>query len=196
MNYPKGIKQISENNYIRYDNRGMDLENDINITNQYYIDKEIAYIYKKPTPIQVTKVDYKNGMIIKEAYFKEPSTTDYNGLYNGLYIDFEAKETISKTSFPLANIHKHQILHIKHIVDNNGIAFLIVRFKTLNKDFLLLGEDFINYLKDNTRKSIPLSYFEEKGYLINPSYMPRIDYLKIIDNLQGGKYGKEKEKRN
>ena len=39
MNYPKGIKRNNENNYIRFDNRGMGLEEDINLTNQYYIDK-------------------------------------------------------------------------------------------------------------------------------------------------------------
>ncbi len=119
MNYPKGIKTNDNNKYIKFDNRGMGLEEDINLTNQYYIDKNIAFIYKKPTPIQVTKVEYqKNSMIIKEGFFKEPSTTDYNGLYNGMYIDFEAKETNSKTSFPLSNIHKHQTEHIKHIVYN------------------------------------------------------------------------------
>ena len=193
MNYPKGTKRNNTDNYIKFDNRGMDLESDINITNQYYIDKGIAYIYKKPTPIQVTKVDYKN-MVIKEAYFKEPSTTDYNGLYKGYYIDFEAKETLSKTSFPLANIHKHQIEHIKHVIDNDGIGFLIVRFKTLNKDFILMGDDFIKYIEGNNRKSIPLSYFEEVGFIVSNGYVPRIDYLKIIDALLGGKYGqKEKE---
>ena len=193
MNYPKGTKINNTDNYIKFDNRGMDLESDINITNQYYIDKGIAYIYKKPTPIQVTKVDYKN-MVIKEAYFKEPSTTDYNGLYKGYYIDYEAKETLSKTSFPLANIHKHQIEHIKHVINNDGIGFLIVRFKTLNKDFILMGDDFINYIEGNNRKSIPLGYFEKVGFIVNNGYIPRIDYLKIIDTLLGGKYGqKEKE---
>ena len=184
MNYPKGVKNISTDNYIKYDNRGMGLENDLNLTNLYYVEKGIAYIYKKPTPIQVTKVDYKNNsMIIKEAYFKEPSTTDYNGLYKGKYIDFEAKETTNKTSFPLANIHKHQIEHIRHIVNNGGICFLVVRFSTLDKDYILMGNDFINYLNNNDRKSIPLSYFENKGYLIEISYRPRLDYLKIIDKF-------------
>lgn len=192
VNYPKGIKRYNDNNYVRFDNRGMGLEGDINITNQYYIDKGIAYIYKKPTPIQVTKVDYKNNsMVIKEAFFKEPSTTDYNGLYKGLYIDFEAKETTNKTSFPLANIHKHQILHIKHIVENGGIGFLIVRFVNLDKNYILMGEDLINFLKENKRKSIPYDYFEEKGYLIEMSYVPRLDYLKVIDNILGGKNGKD-----
>lgn len=195
MNYPKGIKNNNKNNYIKFDNRGMGLEGDINSTNQYYIDNSIAYIYKKPTPIQVTKVDYKNkNAIIKEAYFKEPSTTDYNGLYNGLYIDFEAKETTSKTSFPLSNIHKHQIEHIKHIIDNGGIGFLIVRFTSYNKDYILLGKDLFDFLDKYNRKSIPLSYFKEKGYEIKLSYRPRLDYLKIIDETIGGsKNVKEKE---
>ena len=190
MNYPKGIKNVNTNNVIKYDNRGMDLEADLNLTNQYYIDNGKAFIYKKPTPIQVTKVDYKNGMIIKEAYFKEPSTTDYNGLYKGMYIDFEAKETISKTSFPLSNIHKHQTEHIKHIVDNGGICFLVVRFSKLNKDYILMGKDYLDFIKNNDRKSIPIEYFEDKGYEIEISYSPRLDYLKIIDYIIGGMNGK------
>ena len=187
MNYPKGVKNNSNDSYIKFDNRGMGLESDINLTNQYYADNKKAYIYKKPTPIQVTKIDYKNNsVIIKEAFFKEPSTTDYNGLYKGMYIDFEAKETTNKTSFPLANIHKHQINHIRNIKDNGGIVFLIVRFVSLNKDFILMGKDFIDFIDNNDRKSIPISYFEEKGYVLDISYIPRIDYLKVIDRIIGG----------
>ena len=63
----------------------MSLEEDLNISNSYYVDRGVAFIYKKPTPIQITKVDYpsRSSAVIKEAYFKEPSTTDYNGLYKG-----------------------------------------------------------------------------------------------------------------
>ena len=82
----------------------MNLEYDLNITNEYYRTIAKAYIYKKPTPIKLVKVDYKHNKI-NEAYFDMPSTTDYNGLYKGKYIDFEAKETTNKTSFPLNNIH-------------------------------------------------------------------------------------------
>ena len=194
MNYPKGTKTSSDNSYVRFDNRGMGLEEDINLTNQYYIDNNIAFIYKKPTPIQVTKVDYqKNSMIIKEGFFKEPSTTDYNGLYDGLYIDFEAKETTSKTSFPLANIHKHQINHIRNVINNGGIGFLIIRFTNLNKNYVLMGKDFIDYIDNNDRKSIPIEYFNNNGYLIDISYTPRLNYLKVIDKIIGGKNGKEKK---
>lgn len=186
MKYPSGIK-LNTTKIINYGNRGMNLEGDINITNKYYIDNKIAFIYKKPTPIQVTKVDYsKNNAIIKEAYFKEPSTTDYNGLYKGKYIDFEAKETDSKTSFPLKNIHNHQINHIKNMIENGGIAFIIVRFTELNRTYLLLGKDLISFIENNKRQSIPIIFFEQNAYLIEEKYIPRVDYLKIIDSIFGG----------
>ncbi|MBR3049070.1 MAG: Holliday junction resolvase RecU [Bacilli bacterium] len=189
MKYPGGIKKIKTISNISYKNRGMSLENDLNDTNDYYRDIDKAYIYKKPTPIKITKVDYpsRDKTVIKEAFFTIPSTTDYNGLYKGKYIDFEAKETKSKSSFPLANIHPHQIEHIRNIFNHEGIVFLIVRFTTLNKTFLLLGKDFLEYIDNNTRKSIPINYFEDKAYLIKDNYNPRVDYLKIIDNIIGGK---------
>ena len=192
MQYPKGTMPNKTKNII-HGNRGMSLENDLNMTNQYYVEKNIAYIYKKPTPIQVTKVSFPDNSkkVIKEAYFKEPSTTDYNGIYNGIYIDFEAKETKSLTSFPLSNIHKHQIKHLENIINAGGIGFVIVRFTNLNKTFLLLGKDLIEYINNSNKKSIAISIFEEKAYLIKDKYIPRVDYLEIINNIYGGTYGKQ-----
>ncbi len=191
MNYPNGIKKdnkSSTKNNISHQNRGMNLESDINLSNEYYRDIDKAYIYKKPTPIKITKVDYpsRDKTVIKEAFFTIPSTTDYNGIYKGYYIDFEAKETTSKTAFALNNIHAHQIKHLDNIKRHNGISFLIVRFTTLNETYLLLTEDLLAFINDNNRKSIPLTYFKEKGYLIKDNYNPRLDYLKIIDQLTGG----------
>lgn len=163
-------------------NRGMSLENDINETNKYYIDYDIALIYKKPTPIRITKTNYKN-MRITDGFFESPSTLDYNGIYKGYYIEFDAKETKSTTSFPIDNIHKHQIEYIKKVIKHGGIVFLIIRFSVLNKDFLIKGKDLIKYINNNERKSIPLSYFEENTYKIDIKYAPRIDYIKIVDKL-------------
>lgn len=165
-----------------YANRGMELENDINITNKYYIDNDIALIYKKPTPIRVTKTNYQN-MRITDGFFETPSTLDYNGIYKGFYIEFDVKETKSKTSFTINNIHKHQIEHIKRVLNHKGIVFLIIRFTLLQKDYVLKGEDLIKFIKENERKSIPLSYFEENCYEINIKYAPRLDYIKIVDKL-------------
>ena len=182
MQYPNGIKKEFVNTNS-HSNRGMNLEADLNDTNNYYLNNEVAVIYKKPTPITINKVDYKSRIdaVIKEAHFKTPSTTDYNGIYKGKYIDFEAKETKSTTSFPLNNIHKHQIDHLIKIYNHGGIGFIIVRFTKLNKTYLLFIEDLINFLDNNERVSIPINYFEEKAYLIKEGLNPRLDYLKILD---------------
>lgn len=160
----------------------MTLENDINQTNEYYKLHDIAIIYKKPTPIRVVQVEYPKNKI-KEAYFNEPSTLDYTGIYQGKYLEFDAKETLSKNSFPLSNIHAHQLEHIKKVIHHGGIAYLIVRFSNLNQTFLLLGNDLISFINTEERKSIPLEYFKKKGYLIEIKYAPRLDYIKIIDNI-------------
>jgi recombination protein U len=185
VNYPTGVKKkFTNSKQVRdYKNLGMNLENDLNNTNEYYISKGIAYIYKKPTPIKLVKVDYKKGKI-EEAYFEKPSTTDYNGIYHGRYIDFEAKETINKTGFPLSNIHKHQINHIRNINKENGICFLIVRFNKINETYLLMANDFLTFIDNNKKSTIPLSYFKDVGYKINEKFYPRVDYLEIIDKLE------------
>ena len=188
MKYPGGVKMSKAIKDISYGNRGMSLEEDLNISNSYYVDRGVAFIYKKPTPIQITKVDYpsRSSAVIKEAYFKEPSTTDYNGIYKGKYIDFEAKETKNKTSFPLNNIHPHQIKHIRNIYNHKGIVFLIIRFTNLDTTYLLLGKDFLSYIDNNDKKSIPIDYFKTKGYKIEYKLRPRIDYLETIDKIYGG----------
>lgn len=194
MNYPNGIKKnLSINNNsihtnINYGNRGMTLEGELNLTNEYYREIDKAYIYKKPTPIKITKVDYpsRDKAVIKEAFFTIPSTTDYNGIYNGKYIDFEAKETASKTAFSLQNIHPHQIHHIENIYKQKGIVFLIIRFTTLNETYLLRAKEFLDFINKEKRKSIPIHYFRENAFIIKDGYKPRIDYLKIIDTVYGG----------
>ncbi|MFG6257628.1 Holliday junction resolvase RecU, partial [Staphylococcus epidermidis] len=112
MNYPNG-KPYSKNkpldgrknspfsSNIEYGGRGMTLEKDIEQSNTFYLKSGIAVIHKKPTPVQIVNVHYpkRSKAVINEAYFRTPSTTDYNGVYNGYYIDFEAKETKNKTSF-------------------------------------------------------------------------------------------------
>lgn len=182
MKYPNGIKK-EYINIKSHSNRGMNLEQDLNDSNNYYLVNDIAVIYKKPTPITINKVDYKSRVdaVIKEAHFKIPSTTDYNGIYKGMYIDFEAKETKSTTSFPLNNIHNHQIEHLKKIYKHDGIGFIIVRFTKLNKTYLLFIEDLINFLNTYERVSIPISYFDEFGHIIKEGLNPRLDYLKILD---------------
>ena len=164
-----------------YANRGMNLEEAINITNEYYLDKGIAVVHKKPTPIQIVKIDYTNGARICDAYFKSPSTTDYNGIYKGKYLDFEAKETQNKTSFPFHNIGEHQLRHLESVLKHDAIAFLIISFTKLDEVYFLDAKILLDYYNNESRKSIPYSYIKENGHLIKQGYFTRIDYIEIID---------------
>jgi len=190
INYPTGFKRKQTTNQpsnkkilksFSSANRGMDLENDINLSNEYYKDKKLCFITKRPTPINVVKVDYSHGAKIVDAYFEKQSTTDYNGVYKGRYIDFEAKSTNSKTSLPLANISRHQIEHLKNVLSQNGIAFFIIRFATLNETYCLDAKYVIDFYLNHDRQSIPYKEIKERGCIIKNSLNPRLDYLPFIE---------------
>ena len=85
VNYPNGKKKNWSAGVTSAGRRGMALEGDINATNAFYLSEDTAVIHKKPTPVTITKVDYprRSAARITEAYFKMPSTTDYNGIYKG-----------------------------------------------------------------------------------------------------------------
>src|SRR5690625_3447892 len=132
MNYPNGLKKSTQKGHSqkKFSNRGMTLEEDINLANKYYLAINKAVIHKKPTPVQVVRVHYpkRSAAVVTEGYFKQASTTDYNGIYRNKYIDFEAKETKNKTSFPLANIHDHQIEHMLSVVKPGVLLFFMISF--------------------------------------------------------------------
>lgn len=172
---------------INYGKRGMSLEDEINESNLTYLKKERAVIHKKPTPIQIVNVDYpkRSAAVIKEAYFKQASTTDYNGVYRGHYIDFEAKETKNKGSFPLKNFHEHQIAHMQQCLNQKGICFVILKFTSLNRLFLLGAEHLLIYWNKQLdgRKSIPLEELEKNSHEMYYSFSPRIPYLDVVDQI-------------
>ncbi len=184
IKYPNK-KKLSTTTLIKQSasRRGMSLENDLNSTNQYYLDHEIAVIHKKPTPLTIVDVAYpsRNKAKIVEAYFKTPSTTDYNGVYNGLSIDFEAKEISSKTSFPFSFLHDHQIKHLRMVHKQKACAFLIIRFTYYDETFLIPCSKLFDFMDNNERKSLPYTWVKEEGYLIKQGIYPPLDYLKIID---------------
>lgn len=164
-------------------NRGMGLENDINLSNEFYIHTNRAIISKRPTPINIVKVDYEKGAKIVDAYFEKQSTTDYNGVYKARYLDFEAKSTNNKTSFPLNNITSHQIEHLKRVHLHGGICFFIIEFNQLNQIYLLDAQEIIHFIGNEERKSIPLEVFKKKGIRLSISLNPRINYLDAVDQL-------------
>ena len=192
MKYPNGKKYVKSNeakaekghrSLLSAANRGMSLEEDINLSNEYYRDMGIALITKRPTPINIVKVDYSKGARITDAYFEKQSTTDYNGVYKGKYIDFEAKNTKSETSFPLSNISEHQIVHLRNVIKHGGIAFFIICFQIKNEVYLLDASFVIEFYEKGGRKSIPYDVFKEKGVLVKQDYTPRLHYIDAVETL-------------
>lgn len=165
--------------------RGMSLEKDINDTNEYYLETNRACIHKKPTPIQVVKVDYPNRAHAKisEAYYKVPSTTDYNGVYRGKAIDFEAKQTKNKGGFPFQLIHPHQIEHMKKVIYHGGISFVILRFTSYDETYLIDGQVMIDAYESVELKSLSYKKAKEVGILIQEGYIPRLKYLDAVDKM-------------
>ncbi len=170
-------------NNIIYGNRGMTLEYLINSSNDYYRMIDKAIVYKKPTPITVARVNFPSRYEakIEEAYYKTPSTTDYNGIYNKKYIDYEAKETI-KDYFPLAHIFEHQINHLLKVKSLGGISFVIIYFKNYNSIILIDIIDFINFFNKNNTKTLKYNDAIKIGHIVNIDNNI-INYLKIIDYL-------------
>ncbi|MCH5461439.1 Holliday junction resolvase RecU [Secundilactobacillus sp. HBUAS58055] len=198
IHYPNGVKfQPQSDNHsghvkpslIKHGGRGMTLEQEINESNQYYLSHDIAVIHKKPTPVQIVKVDYpkRSAAVIREAYFRQASTTDYNGVYRGRYIDFDAKETKETTRFPLDNFHQHQVEHMRSCLKQGGICFGLIKFVTLDQLYLLKATDLITYWdaqeQAKGRKSIPLAVFESRAVPIKYSLNPTIAYLDAVDQI-------------
>ena len=185
INYPNGKKQISQAfTKDSVSRRGMSLENDLNQSNNYYLDLNIANIHKKPTPVTIVHVDYpsRNKAKRDEAYFKTPSTTDYNGVYRQKAIDFEAKECNDIARFPFASIHKHQIEHLQSVLHHGAVAFLILRFKAHDETYLIKAKDIIT-MYYGEKKSISYSWVKENGHLIKMGLTPPLDYLKVVDRV-------------
>lgn len=198
IHYPSGQGPVSYHSHHSnnlptphesiYGKRGMSLEKEINESNQYYLATHQAVIHKKPTPIQLVKVDYpkRSAAVIREAYFRRPSTTDYNGIYKGYYIDFDAKETRNRTSFPLKNFHPHQVAHLKACVEQGGICFAFIKFTTLDLLYLLPASNLFDYWdgqQHGGKSSIPLTTIKKDGIPVQYGLNPRLQYLPAIDRL-------------
>ncbi len=106
--------------------RGSTLEDLINRTNEHYLEQGLALIQKIPTPITPINID-KEHRHITLAYFEQKSTVDYIGAVQGIPVCFDAKEC-NKDTFPLANIHPHQVTFMENFEKQGGVAFLIMYY--------------------------------------------------------------------
>ncbi|MFD2210700.1 Holliday junction resolvase RecU [Virgibacillus halophilus] len=162
--------------------RGMAFEELINYTNKAYELQGKALINKRPTPVKVLK---SKGTKVLSGFYEQQSTVDYDGLYNGRAIVFEAKST-AKKSLPLNMIADHQIRYLDAAEKQGAISFLIVDMRHINEVLLVPNGMLQKYVKDaknGGRKSIPLGDLEVYGHLVRSGNGVALDYLSVVDRL-------------
>ncbi len=160
--------------------RGSTLEELINLSNEKYLEKEMALIQKIPTPIKPISID-KESRHITLAYFDQKSTVDYIGVVQGVPVCFDAKECGVDT-FSMQNIHEHQIHFMKEFERQDGIAFIILHYTHINEMYYLplkKIEEFYDRMKNGGRKSFR---FEEidKTYRIQGQNGVPVHYLEML----------------
>ena len=149
--------------------RGSVLENLVNLTNDSYRSRGLALIQKVPPPITPINID-KQSRHITLAYFEQKSTVDYIGAVQGIPVCFDAKEC-KTDSFPLANVHPHQVEFMRDFEKQDGIAFLLLYFSSRDEYYYLRFQEllrFWNRAAEGGRKSFR---YEE----LNPAYFIRQD---------------------
>lgn len=146
--------------------RGSTLEEFINRTNEKYLENGLALIQKIPTPITPINID-KTTKHITLAYFDQKSTVDYIGVVQGIPICFDAKESNTDT-FPLQNIHEHQVNFMQNFEKQGGIAFFLLSFSKRDEFYYLRLQkllEFWNRAKEGGRKSFRHEELESDFFL-------------------------------
>lgn len=161
--------------------RGSLLEEMINYTNEEYRQKKLALIQKIPTPITPVEIDPETRHITL-AYFDQQSTVDYIGSVQGIPVCFDAKECESDT-FPLSNVHEHQIEFMKVWEEQEGIAFLLLYFPKRNEARYLPFREFNVFyrrMKEGGRKSFRIEELDPE-FLIPVRNGLYVHYLEGIE---------------
>ena len=160
--------------------RGSTLEDLINHSNEIYKEKKLALIQKIPTPITPIEIE-KSTRHITLAYFDQKSTVDYIGVVQGIPVCFDAKEC-ARDTFPLQNVHEHQIEFMKGFENQRGIAFLIISFTHRDEIYYMPFNELYVYWKrmiDGGRKSF--TYDEmDKSYPIGSTNDILVHYLQPL----------------
>ncbi|MCR4674619.1 MAG: Holliday junction resolvase RecU [Lachnospiraceae bacterium] len=160
--------------------RGSTLEDFINQTNEVYKEHNLALIQKIPTPITPVNIDQQTRHITL-AYFEQKSTVDYIGVVQGIPVCFDAKECNSET-FPLQNIHEHQMDFMKRFEAQDGISFFIIYFSVKEQFYYLSYEEALFFWergKNGGRKSFRIDELKEEYFFSLKPNLP-VPYLDMI----------------
>ncbi len=172
--------------------RGSTLEDMINQTIDSYRQHHLALIQKIPTPITPINID-KNTRHITLAYFDQKSTIDYMGVVQGIPVCFDAKECAVDT-FPLQNIHEHQVEFMTEFEKQQGIAFLLIFFSKRQEYYYMPYWEMMEFwtrMKNGGRKSFTIQELDPKYFLdVTHDY-----FLPILEGIQIDLNEREDEER-
>lgn len=160
--------------------RGSTLEDLLNRTNEHYLEAGLALIQKIPTPITPINID-KEKRHITLAYFEQKSTVDYIGAVQGIPVCFDAKEC-TKDTFPLANVHPHQVQFMANFEKQGGVAFLVLYFTERECYYYMTYKEllyFWNRMEEGGRKSFRFEELDE-DFFIPAKPGGWIPYLEIL----------------
>lgn len=163
-------------------NRGMAFEKLINLSNEMYQREGVALINKRPTPVKVLKMVYGR---VKDGYYESKSTVDYDGVYKGRAVAFEAKSTNEINRFDLKNIAQHQLDYLEKAEKMGAICFFLIGFTKDQSTFAIPLSVIQSYVRMSQqpkgKKSIPRADFDIYGYLVEQTERAPIDYLQYVD---------------
>jgi recombination protein U len=160
--------------------RGSTLEELINRTIDKYRESGLCLIQKVPTPITPIKIDKENRHITL-AYFEQKSTVDYIGVVQGIPVCFDAKECVSGT-FPIQNIHEHQVKFMEDFEKQGGISFIIIYF-TAKNEFYYLTFSKLKEFWDRTLKGGRKSFKYEEldpNFIFMPGNGILVPFLDVL----------------
>lgn len=160
--------------------RGSTLEDLINRTNERYDELGLALIQKIPTPITPVQID-KEHRHITLAYFDKISTVDYIGAVQGIPVCFDAKECSADT-FPMQNVHEHQVAFMEKFERQNGISFLIIYYSKKNLLYYMKFTELKQFWERSVsggRKSIRFEELNPEYFMNwkNSCFVPYLDYI-------------------
>jgi recombination protein U len=162
-------------------NTGAVFEETLKNSCEYYKYRGIALIHKIPTPWSVTYD--KKSFKVKNAYPQEKSSVDFEGVWHGRSIAFEAKSTRERKRFDLKNIQQHQIDYLLQHQDQGGISFLLVEFSNLGETYLIFVDqfnDWVQLAKNGGRRSIPYDWIQMNCCIVVPERAP-LDFIRVLE---------------
>ncbi|MEH7114543.1 Holliday junction resolvase RecU [Neobacillus niacini] len=148
---------------------------------EYYQYIGVALIHKIPTPWSVS-YDKQSRRVIR-AHPEEKSSVDFEGVWHGRSVAFEAKSTRERKRFDLKNIQQHQLDYLMMHQDQGGLSFFLIEFAKIGEVYLVWYDqvqEWWDNMENGGRKSIPYSWIQIHCCIVVPGRAP-LDFVRVLE---------------